>query len=172
MRKLILAIIPTVFMLACATETPAPTCTTTSGTELCFDGKTYTFDDVFWEKVSNHIEIQLEPNVTGPGDYAGLYVFLYGTTIQTDTVPHVGSYTSIPFGTPSTGSLDFSGSLQTISGSSMTIYNYEQDAANTLSITAFSSNQVSGNGTYKVRHPSTNEVKTAIFSFENIPFQP
>lgn len=170
MKKIIFLIVP---MLVLASCTPTPTgCTSASGTEVCYDGKTYTFDDMFWEKQSNHIEIQLEPNVSGPGNYAGIYFFLYGTTIQADTVPHVGTYTSIPYGNPSTGSMDFSGYFQTIIDGTMTSYSYEQDAGNTLSITAFSGNNVSGNGTFKVKNPTTNEVKSTVFSFENIPFQP
>ncbi len=174
MKRIFLAIIPAILLGACTPENNTTTCTTASGTEMCFDGKTYTFDDVFWEQVGNHIEIQLEPNPTDPNTkYAGCYVFLYGTTIQTDTVPHVGTYTSIPYASPSTGSLDFNGSIQTVGGGDpYTIWNYEQDAANTLTITAYSGGNVSGNGSYKVRHPSTNEVKTGVFSFENIPYQP
>jgi hypothetical protein len=171
MKKFLFAVLSFTIIASC-TPDPSPSCTSTSGTEICFDGKTYHFDDVFWEKISDHIEIQLEPDVNGPGDYAGIYFFLYGTTIQTDTLPHTGTYTSIPFASPSAGTMDFSGYFQTISGGSMVTYSYEQDASNTLTITAFTGNQVSGNGTYKVRNLNTNEVKPVIFSFENIPFKP
>lgn len=172
MRKLFFVFFSVAFLVACSSEN-APTCDSVSGTELCLDGQSYTnFSTVFWEKENGHIEIQLEPNVTGPGEYAAIYFFLYGTTIDVDTVPHVGTYTSIPFATPSTGSMDFSGWLQTISGGNVISYTYEQDAANTLEITEFSSNEVSGNGNFNVRNTTTNVVSTAVFSFENIPFQP
>lgn len=170
--KKIISLFAFVILLSCEPTTTTPNdCTSTTGTQLCFNGRIYEFTDVFWEKVGNHVEIQLEPNPTGPGEYASIYAFLYGTTIQSDTVPHLGTYTSIPFGTPSTGSLDFSGYLMTMSGATITNYTYEQDATNTLTITSFTSNQVSGNGTMKFRNTITNEVKNAIFSFENIPFQ-
>lgn len=68
--------------------------------------------------------------------------------------------------------MDFSGWLQTISGGNVISYTYEQDAANTLKITDFSSNEVSGNGNFNVRNTTTNVVSTVVFSFENIPFQP
>jgi len=171
MKKASFIVLAALALFSCETNTPAPTCNSTTGTELCFKGKTYHFDTVFWEKVGDHIEIQLEPNVTGPGDYAGIYAFLYGSTIQTDTLPHIGTYTSIPYGSTPTGSLDCSGFLMTISGSTTDTYTYEQDASNTLSITGFTSNQVAGNGSFKFRNSATNEVNTAIFSFENIPFQ-
>lgn len=173
MKKSILTIaFASLILLACDNTNNTNTCTTASGTELCFDGKTYQFNTVFWEKEYDHIEIQLEPNVTGPGDYAAIYFFLMGTTIQTDTLPHIGTYTSIPFATPSTGSMDFSGWLQTISGGNITSYDYVQDDANTLSITDFSSNMVSGNGSFKVKNLTTNNISTAVFSFEDLPFQP
>jgi hypothetical protein len=171
MRKIFLVIVPALVIASC---TPVTTtiCSSASGTEVCYDGRTYHFDDMFWEKVSNHVEIQLEPNPSAPGEYCAIYFFLYGTTIQTDTVPHVGTYTSIPFGSSSTGTLDFSGFFQTISGTAITSYSYEQDASNTLSVTAFSGNNVSGNGTFKVKNLTTNDVKSTVFSFENIPYQP
>lgn len=170
MRKLMMLCCGAIFLASCSTNNTPTTCGPVTGTKLCFAGEEFTFATTYWENVGNHLEVELEPSV-GPGMLIGCTIVLGGTQVTSGDVPVVGTYVNVF--DQSASDLQFSVVVVKIENSVTSVYNsIITEATNTLSITSFTGNAVSGNGSVKVANVNNaSETYEATVSFENLPFQ-